>query len=440
MEEYNFEFAAFQNLAQSMTDGIADYKYFLWVPDWLQDSEEKDYLVLLNTGNRTETEFKIIYKFKAEYTRNKCCFAISQDGRFVVAGYSAKKGIICYDCENGNILWNNPKIKKIDNIRFNNFNPDIIEVINSNLEFIYLNKNTGHILEPCQKKNIRQIINWMRSSKNGKYLITADYFSNKEKSNYTVYNTETKELKGRFVAQSQINSKTFDITNDGEFAVCSAYQKQGISLIKVSTGEILWTQQKTKQISMVHFNKTDDKVVVCCRYNGIYFLNIQNGEIESELNGEKLYLNTYGEDILFSNDKVAKVGNHQIECPTFSWIDALGIKDGVLLQLAGMDGLMLYDYNGNLLWKNEELFGNVAYLEEENIICTFCSVDHVNKITLASAKDGQILTTTNIPEYACAFIHNNKTIVCNTGKMYDISNNSINEINTTFELLIELPS
>ena len=48
MENYNLDFVTHEKLAESMTDGIADYKYFLWVPEWLKDAEEKQYLVLLN--------------------------------------------------------------------------------------------------------------------------------------------------------------------------------------------------------------------------------------------------------------------------------------------------------------------------------------------------------------------------------------------------------
>ena len=436
MENYNLEYVGVQKLAQSMTDGIADYNYFLWVPDWLQDAEDKEYLVLLNTGDRINKEFQIVYRFKAEYTRNKCCFAISMDGKTVVAGYAAKKGVICYDCESGEVLWNNPKIKKIEKVRFNNFDTDIIEVLSDKLEFTYLDKQTGQILEPDRAKKVRQVINWMRASKNGRYLMTADTLSSKDKANYTVYDTETKEIKGRFVAQSQVSQHTFDVTNDGELAVCSAYQRQGISLIKVTTGEILWTQKKTKQIHMVYIDKAEEKVVVCCQYDGIYFLSMQSGEIDSHEYGEEMHLNTYGEDIWFPKDKVARIGGQRIESPSFSWHNAVGIKDGVLLQPAGWDGLMLYDLDGNLLWKNKELFGAVAYQEDADLICTHCSVEHVERVTIASAKDGQIVAAVDIPEYACAFIHNNKTLVCNTGKMYDVSNGCIKEIEESFEFVV----
>lgn len=439
MEKYDLEFVDSECLAQSLTDGIADDKYFLWVPDWLKDAEEKEYLVLLNTGDRINKEFTITYQFKAEYTRNKCCFAMSKDGKTVVAGYATKKGVICYDCESGEVLWNNPKVKKIEKVRFNNFDTDIIEVLNDKLEFTYLDKQTGQVLAPDRAKKVRQVINWMRASKNGRFLMTADNLTSKDNANYTVYDTETKEIKGRFVAQSHVSQSTFDVTNDGELAVCSAYQRQGISLIKVSTGEVLWTQKKTKQIFMVYIDKTEEKVVVCCQYDGIYFLSMQNGEIECRKDGKEMYLNAYGEDIWFPSDKAAQIGGnggHCIECPSFSWLDAVGIKDGVLLQPAGREGLMLYDYDGNMIWKNDDLFGKVAYQEEENLICTFCSVEHVEKVNIASAKDGQIVAAADIPEYACAFIHNNKTIVCNTGKMYDISNGSIKELEVPFEFVV----
>ena len=257
--DYDLKFVGLQKLAQSFTDGIADDKYYLWVPDWLQDAVDKEYQVLVNIGDRINKEFQIVYQFKADYVRNKCSFAISRDGKTVVAGYAAKKGIICYDCESGKVLWNNPKIKKIEKVRFNNFEPDIIEVLSDKLEFTYLDKQTGQVLEDEQVKKVRQVINWMRASKNGRYLLTADTLSSKDKANYTIYDTENGSVMGRFVAQSQVNEKTFDITDDGEFAVASAYQRLGISLIKVSTGEVLWTQKKTKKIHKVYFDKAEKR-------------------------------------------------------------------------------------------------------------------------------------------------------------------------------------
>ena len=67
---YDFEFVGIEKLAQSKTDGKADNKYFLWLPDWLEDAEEKEYLVLLNTGDRINKSYEIIYQFKSEYIRN----------------------------------------------------------------------------------------------------------------------------------------------------------------------------------------------------------------------------------------------------------------------------------------------------------------------------------------------------------------------------------
>ncbi len=60
----------------------------------------------------------------------------------------------------------------------------------------------------------------------------------------------------------------------------------------------------------------------------------------------------------------------------------------------------------------------------------------IAKIIIASAKDGQIVSQVDIPECGCAFIHNNKTVVCNTGKMYEISNGSIKEREEIFEFVV----
>lgn len=446
IEKYDLSIDYQFAVAQSLTNGMADCRYFLFVPEWAEDAEEKEYYVILNKGTRLAKEFEVVYQFKAEYISKKCSFAISKDGKTVLAGYAANKGVICYDCESGEVLWNNPKIKRIDKVRFNNFDDNIIEVLNNKLVFTYLDKQTGEVLEPDKVKKVRQVINHMRASKNGKYLMTADRLSSKDKANYTVYDTETKEFKGRFVAQSQINPNSFDISNDGELAVCSSYQKQGVSLIRVSTGEEIWGKKEITYVNSVSFDKTDDRIIVECHYGGIYFLNVQDGEIITRESGEELWLNDYGEDIWFLKDKIAKFGEHCVKCPSFAWRSAVGTKDGVLLMPVANEGLMLYDYNGNLVWKNDELSGKVVYLEDKDLVSVYWSHSYdgnvgegtlvVGKITIASMKDGQIVASADIFDSIGAVIHNNKTVICSTGKMYDISIGSAKEIEQPFEFLI----
>lgn len=41
-----------------------------------------------------------------------------------------------------------------------------------------------------------------------------------------------------------------------------------------------------------------------------------------------------------------------------------------------------------------------------------------------------------ISDDACAFIHHNKTIVCSTGKMFDVSSGSIREIEEPFAFVV----
>lgn len=165
--KYNLEYVDLGKIAQTMTDGMADYRLCLWVPDWLQDAEEKEYFVFKNKGTRENEKWEELYHFIAEYMREKCCYAIAQDGKTALAGYAAKKGVVCYECESGKILWNNKKIKKIREMRFNNFDSDIIEVISSNLEITYLDKHTGEILEEEKIGQVRQVLNLMRLSQNG---------------------------------------------------------------------------------------------------------------------------------------------------------------------------------------------------------------------------------------------------------------------------------
>lgn len=432
--------------AQSMANGMADGRYYLWVPEWSEDAEEKDYYVILNKGTKIKKELEVVYQFKADYVYKKCSFAISKDGKTAVAAYAAKKGVICYDCESGSVLWSNPDIKRIDRVRFNNFDENVIEVLNTKLVFTYLDKQSGKVLEPERARSVRQVINEMRVSKNGKYLMAADSLSSKDKANYTVYDTETREIKGRFVAQIQGNPNTFDISNDGELAVCSAWQRQGVSLIKVSTKEELWVRKSMTNIDSVSFDDTDDRVIVSRQYGGIDFINAQNGELITHESGEELFLNKYGEDIWFLYDNIAKFGENRIPCPSFAWRCAMGTKAGVLLMPVAKCGLMLYDYDGNLVWKNDDLSGHVVYLEDKDLVCTYFSQAYdgnvgdgilvVGKIKIASMKDGQIIDSMDIFESTVKVIHNNKTIICNTGKMYDISGGSIKEIEEPFKFVV----
>ena len=109
-------------------------------------------------------------------------------------------------------------------------------------------------------------------------------------------------------------------------------------------------------------------------------------------------------------------------------------------------GLMLYDYNGNLVWQNDELLGRVVYLEDKDQVCVYWSHSYdgnvgegilvIGKITIASMKDGQIVTSADIFDSTDAVIHNNKTVICSTGKMYDISSGSIKEIEQSFEFFV----
>lgn len=430
--KYNLEHVDLGKIAQTMTDGMADYNLCLWVPDWLQDAEEKEYFVLKNKGTRENKKWEELYHFTAEYMREKCCYAISKDGKNALAGYTAKKGVVCYECESGKVLWNNKKIKKIREMRFNNFDSDIIEVISSNLEITYLNKYTGEILEEEKIGQVQQVLNWMRCSLNGRYLIGADAVSVRDKAIYTVYDTETKMVKGRFAAQNLVGSSSFDVTDDGEFAVCSAYRRQGVSLIKVGTGEVIWTQKKVKYIDFVSFHR--GKVAVHSQYNGIYFLNINDGEIYDKIYDEKIYFNPYGKDILICEENIAKVGKKRIQSPSFAFLQAVGLPNGVVLNPVG-EGLMLYDYTGNIIWENKDIeIGHLVYQEEENALYGFNSTWGTEKIVVISGEDGQILSELAIEDFPGVFIGNLKTLLCNTGKMYDVSKEGIKKRQKYFNL------
>ncbi len=123
----------------------------------------------------------------------------------------------------------------------------------------------------------------------------------------------------------------------------------------------------------------------------------------------------------------------------------MGAKDGVILTLPGIKGLLFYDHDGNLLWESSELGGRAAYLEEDDLICAFGVESYEGKVAdgtlvtgqilLASPKDGQIIARAEISDSAREFIRHNSTVVCSTGKMYDVSHGSIQEREEIFEFV-----
>lgn len=189
-----------------------------------------------------------------------------------------------------------------------------------------------------------------------------------------------------------------------------------------------------KYISSVSFHK--GKVVVCSQYNGIYFLNIHDGETDSHKYDEEIYFNPYGKDILLCEKNIVKIGNKRIQSTSFAFLQAIGLPNGVVLNPVGK-GLMLYDNTGNLIWENKDIeIGHIVYQEEENALYGFNYTRGEQEIGIISAEDGQMISELAIEDFAVAFIGNRKTLLCNTGKMYDVSKDGIKEKAEVFEFTV----
>lgn len=192
--------------------------------------------------------------------------------------------------------------------------------------------------------------------------------------------------------------------------------------------------KKVKYISSVSFHR--GKIVVHSQYNGIYFLNINDGEIDSHKNGEEIYFNPYGKDILLCEENIAKVGKKRIQSPSFAFLQAVGLPNGVVLNPVG-EGLMLYDYTGNLIWENKDIeIGHILYQEEENALYGFNNIWGTEKISVISVEDGQMISKLAIEDYAVVFIGNRKTYLCNTGKIYDVSKDGVKEKAEVFQFTV----
>ena len=97
----------------------------------------------------------------------------------------------------------------------------------------------------------------------------------------------------------------------------------------------------------------------------------------------------------------------------------------------------MYDNSGQLLWENKDVhIENLVYQEAENTICGYCNTYGISKIAIIDAENGQLISKLDEDDFACAFIDNNTKLICNTGKMYDVSNRGIVETEDIFKLLV----
>lgn len=444
-KNYDFEYAAFRNLGSSWSvDEGVNNKYLIWVPDY-EESEEKEFYVLENIKYTdleennyagqyvAEKEYVIKYSFTGPWKKGKTFHAISRNGRYVCAAFTSKYGVRCYDSETSGIRWENKKIKNIETIKFNRFTDYILEVWNKKAEVTYINVKDGTIISPDEYASIFQQSNYIRTSNNQKYVIIADNLITKEYRNamYSVYEFATNKLIGRFFEIFSSNTD-FAMTNDGRYAFVSEYERYGVSMVDISTGETIWNNSAVTHIRKIVIREEENEIIAIGNNRANKVLEWNTGAIKTNNYAEfgNIFTNKYGKDIVIDQN-IAFIGYGAdavaVKSPSFAYTYALGTPHGFAVNATGDEGcLQFYDYNGSLLWENKEVrVSKLAYVEKLDVICGYNMAQDIRKIWLIAINDGSIHKGIDAENCVEAFFDHDSKLLCSTGLIYDILQDDI---------------
>lgn len=431
-------------------DGGLNYRFIVCVENW-DDSEDKTFYVMQNIKDKNlnsdiysqdgtnEFEYELKFSYKGMFICGKTMHAISRNGQFVCAAFHSKYGIRCYDSESG-LKWENTKIKKIEKIRFNGFANNILEVWHKDHSVTFIDVVTGNELSDEEKKLIHQYSNYIRVSENQEYIIIANNHATANISTavYSVYRVTDNGLVGRFFGDFD-TSTDFAITNDGKHAIVSAYDKKGVSLVDVVSGDIVWNNKKASHIRGIVLFEDKKEVLGIGNYRDNVLLNLETGEnIKNHYNRTGDFIkNPYGADLI-RDEKHLGLGYKDKPRTIDEIVERIGsvcaIPNG-FVTCSHTIGLKAMDYDRNCIWKNSDfnLGINIAYNEKYNVICCFNMIRDTRKIWLFNADNGELLDEVQAENCVEAFIDNNNKLLCSTGMLYEINADNIKKLDRRFD-------
>lgn len=417
-----------------------NHKYYLVVEDFRVSYPETEYEVYYNE-NDDEENYVLVCKFTFEYIRDKMYFDITNDGKYITIAYGTKKGVFLFSGENGNILWNNSKVKSIKKVKFDKTD-NFIEVIHTKLNSTYLNKENGEVTKDEELTAVRQKISSWVSSQNGKYILATKHQTDRDIARFTLYDGESFAAKSTFLAPFANGGSRCAVSNDGNYAICTAYKTEGMQLINTQDCQVLWERKDISHIQSVCFDKEDNYVYVSNNDGVTYELSVKTGNQTKLITADKFIPNSYGEDICIIDRNLAVIGKKKIKSPNFAWLRAVPAENCVALISAGGEDMMVYDYNSNLLWKNSNMeINKVFYLTFERLF----AVVTAKEIILMSPNNGKIISSCSLSEersgYDAILADGGRSIITNTyynldGDVYEINNSVVEKSERKFEFKI----
>lgn len=223
---------------------------------------------------------------------------------------------------------------------------------------------------------------WLSVSSNNEYIMRIEGL-NKDEDKYKIrlYRICDVEMVNELVVNG---NHCVAVSNDGKRIATAVWgdYAHGHVYVYEEGKEVLHLTDYTR-IGNLDFKDNDHLMVG--ENNKTYIIDLTTRPVNvKKENFYAIVSNPYGEDIVWKNETKVFIGGKGIKCSTFTIMDVIGIKGGVVVSEV-KNRPICYDYTGNKLWDADSIsYGNVSsmvYDPTDEIIYGTAVLSEVDKIT-----------------------------------------------------------
>ena len=251
-------------------------------------------------------------------------------------------------------------------------------------------------------------------SNNGKYYLYADVDPKKDTAWMTIYSSDGSKLLSEIESAFTIGGHRAAVSDSGTLFAAAAYSRSGI-VFRDSQGNLLAKNKDVKKIQGLAFSSDGNYLYA---WNGddtahTYYISTNTFLTEKRIVADRIIPNLYENDIVFWKQDIALIGEKKIKSPTFAFLCAVGTPSGVCLSPVCENPIM-YDYNGNLLWKTDIVKTPQGSSELDHIL----QLTYVEETIFARSYNDNILALDPHTGKSLGIVGQNAVLILENGKSY----------------------
>ena len=261
-------------------------------------------------------------------------------------------------------------------------------------------------------------------SNNGNYYLCADSNPKKDTAWMSIYSIDGSELLSGIESAFTIGGNRAAVSDDGTLFATAAYSRSGIEFRDLQ-GNLIAKNKDVKKIQGLAFSSDGNYLYA---WNGddtphTYYISTNTFLTEKRIVADEIIPNLYENDIVFRKENVALIGEKKIKSPTFAFLCAAGTPFGVCLSPVCENPLM-YDYDGNLLWKTDIVRTPQGSSEHGHIL----QLTYSDEKIYARSYNRNILALDPHTGKSLGIVGQNAVLILDNGKSYLDNNMKIHKI------------